>query len=60
MHSSSASVTAWLALPPKADLNLKPLQAAGLWLAVMTTPPPAPRRATSWLMTGVGAGAAPR
>ena len=47
---------AWLALPPWADLNLKPLHAAGLWLDVITTPPAAPQRTTSWLTTGVGAG----
>ena len=39
MHSSNTSVTAWLALPPSPDLNLNPLQAAGLWLDVITTPP---------------------
>ena len=47
MHSSSVSVIAWLALPPWADLNLNPLHAAGLWLDVMTTPPPAPL-CTTW------------
>src|SRR5574337_1102966 len=49
------SVTAGRTGPPEGPENLSPLYSGGLWLAVTFRPPAAPRRITSYAITGVGA-----
>jgi hypothetical protein len=46
IRSSSAATISGEAEPAYSGLYLKPLYGAGLWLEVMTTPPPALRSST--------------
>src|SRR5882724_2916818 len=61
LQSSNASI-AWQvddsADPPYHDLSLKPLNAGGLWLAVIITPPTALCAFTANDTPGVGVGSA--
>jgi len=51
---STAATISVGALAPSADLILKPLYCAGLWLAVITTAAPACLRTVPKLTSGVG------
>ena len=57
---SISSVTAGTAAPPYAGFTLKPFHRAGLWLAVIMMPEPAPRSITAKESAGVGSGASER
>ena len=54
MLASTSRVTSGGAPAPLWTENLKPWYSAGLWLAVMLTPPMAFRLRMVWAMTGVG------